>query len=69
MNIIRKNFAENLRLLMKDNELSQQRLAKILEVDQTTISAWLRCETEPTLTKVYAIMQYFDVSFEYLTEI
>lgn len=64
---VKEKFADNLKHLMKDHNMSQSDLAKALKVDQTTISAWLRAETEPTLTKISTLIKLFDITFEILT--
>ncbi|MCL2796468.1 MAG: helix-turn-helix domain-containing protein [Firmicutes bacterium] len=61
-------FIENLKAFMNDNNISQTVLASKVSVDQTTVSAWLRGESEPTLTKICLLMDFFNCSFEDLID-
>ena len=42
-------FAENLSKLMKHNNISMYRLAKEVDVHQTTVKNWLDGESEPKI--------------------
>ena len=71
-NILMKNynqlFIENVKTLMREENISQTLLAEKLSVDQTTISAWLRGESEPTLSKICLLMEFFNCTFYDLVE-
>jgi len=68
MKSYRELFTENLKTFMSEQQISQSHLASHLSVDQTTVSAWLRGESEPTLTKICMLMKYFNCTFEDLAE-
>lgn len=59
-------FAERLRELRLDKNLTQQQLADILGVDRTTVMKWERNERETNFAMLIKIARYFDVSCDYL---
>lgn len=59
-----KLFIDNIKSLMAEKHISQSYLASKISVDQTTISAWLRGESEPALTKICMLLEFFDCTFE-----
>lgn len=59
-------FKERLRELMKENALNQVKLAQNAGLKQNTISAWLAGKKEPSLTSLWRVADYFDVSIDYL---
>lgn len=46
---------------MIENNLSQQKLADILGVNQTTISQWLLGKKKPNYDSIHAIYEKFDI--------
>ena len=46
---------------MIDKNLSQQKLADILEVNQTTVSQWLRGKKKPSYDNILLFCQKFNV--------
>lgn len=52
--------------LRKEKNLSQNQLAKILNVHQTAISQWENKRTRPDQEVLQLIASYFDVSVDYL---
>ena len=60
------NFATNLKLLRKMQGLTQQDLADALEIKRSAISTYESGFTEPRLTILHKMAQYFDVSMEQL---
>ena len=68
MNNIRENFAENLKYHMHEKNLTQENFAKMIGVDQGTVSTWLLKRSEPKLSNVYAIIKCFEITFEDLVE-
>lgn len=54
------------REIRKENNLSQQEIAKILEIDQKTYSNYENNKTEPTISSIIKMADYFDVSLDYL---
>ena len=63
MNIL---FAERLKQLRVDANLTQLELAKILNTTQRRISYFEMAKIEPDLTTLCAIAKFFSVSTDYL---
>lgn len=63
MNIL---FAERLRALRKERGLKQEELAKELDLTQRKISYWENGTTEPDLTALWKLSDYFGVTVDYL---
>lgn len=61
-------FKDNLKNLRKMKNLSQQDLAKILNVSFKTISHWEMGYTEPSIALLIKIKDSLGVSFEELLE-
>ena len=59
-------FAENLKLLMKENELTQVKLASALGFSQSAVSAWLLGIKEPSITSLWLLADYFDLTIDEL---
>lgn len=59
-------FAERLRLLRKQRDLSQQQLADRLGVSNSTISMYERGEREPDFEMLELIGDFFNVDTNYL---
>ena len=59
-------FGERLKELRKERGLGQIALAAALGVGKSSISLWERGESEPTLTNLITIAQYFDVTIDWL---
>ena len=57
-------FAENLKNLRKSKGLSQTELAKMLGVDQRTISVWEIGKCEPGFIMLAKLCEIFDESFD-----
>ena len=57
-------FSENLRTLRISKSFSQSQLAKILGVDQRTISAWEKGVCEPNFALLSKICDIFDETFD-----
>lgn len=60
------SFGWRLRELRKEKNIGQVELAKHLGVGKSIISLWEKDECEPTLSKLIAISQFFNVSIDYL---
>lgn len=56
-------FAENLKNLRQSKNLTQSQLAKILGVDQRTISAWEKGICEPSFEMLIKLCELFDEDF------
>lgn len=59
-------FADNLKALRKDKNLSQANLAKLIGVTQQCVSEWENLKTEPTLSYLWLLADLFDVSIDVL---
>ena len=59
-------FKENLRQLRAEKGITQAQLAKILGVDQRTISAGEKGVCEPSLSIIISLCDYFDETIEEL---
>ena len=57
-------FAENLKALRNSRKLSQKVLAKLLDVDQRTISAWENRICEPDFGTLSKLCEIFDEDFD-----
>lgn len=58
------SFAQNLKLLMGDMSISE--FARKVEIPQQTISRYLLCQREISLTNLCKIADYFDEDIDYL---
>ena len=54
-------YIEIIKQLMQENGLSQQRLAEILGVNQTTVSQWLLGRKKPGYDSIMLLYQKFDI--------
>ena len=54
-------YIEIIKQVMLENNLSQQKFANILGVNQTTVSQWLLGRKKPGYDSIYSIYQKFDV--------
>lgn len=59
-------FGERLKELRTESNLSQKNLALKLGIGKSIISGWELGQNEPTLSKLIAIADFFDVSIDYL---
>lgn len=59
-------FAERLLALRMEKGIGQIQLAKELDVSKSIISCWELGTSEPTLSKLIAIAQFFGVTIDYL---
>ena len=57
-------FAQNLKLLI--GEMSVSEFARKVDIPQQTISRYLLCQREVTLTNLCKIADYFDEDIDYL---
>ena len=63
---MREAFSERLKTLRQERGLGQIALAKEIDVGKSIVSLWELGRSEPTLSKLVAIAQYFGVSIDYL---
>jgi len=61
--MIEIKFAENLKTLRKSYKITQGELAKILQVDQRTVSAWENKICEPSFEILSKLCEIFDEDF------
>lgn len=61
-----KTFGEKLKELRAEKELTQKELAKILNVRNTTVSAWEKDIAEPPYETLKKIAVLFDITSDYL---
>ena len=54
-------YIEIIKQIMVENELSQQKLADILGVNQTTVSQWLLGKKKPGYDSIMLLYQKFDI--------
>ena len=59
-------FAENIKTLRKEKNLTQPELAKALHVSNGMISFWENGKYEPTATNIILIASYFNISIDEL---
>lgn len=57
-------FAENLKTLRRSRGLSQKDLAKMVGVDQRTVSAWETGVCEPSFSVLLRLCEIFNESFD-----
>ena len=62
------SFSENLKLLRKANSLDQLKFAKALNVSPKTISHWETGYTEPSISQLISIANFFDISLDELLD-
>ncbi len=61
-----KIFAERLKLLRQDNDLSVRKLAENLSISAIAISRWERELQVPNLNMIVLVADYFKVTPDYL---
>ena len=59
-------FAENLRRLMREENINQVKLSTDIGVSQSAISAWLANKKEPSITSLWLLADYFNCSVDEL---
>lgn len=59
-------FAENLKMLRKEKNMTQTQLGAILGVDQRTVSTWEKGLCEPSFTILAKLCEIFDENFDNL---
>ena len=59
-------FKNNLKLLRKERNLTQQELADELSITLKTVSHWETGYTEPSLAQLLFLSDYFNVSLDEL---
>lgn len=59
-------IVENIKQLMKSENLTQMQLASKIYVGQSTISEWLTGKNEPSIESLWKLADFFDVSVDFL---
>ena len=59
-------FGETLRRLMKEEKISQEKLARSIGVSQRAVSKWINLQSEPTESAIVACALFFSVSSDYI---
>ena len=59
-------FAERLKELMKEMNLSQNKLSKETGISQPQIARWLQKSTTPNIEFLIILAKYFKCSIDYL---
>ncbi len=59
-------FYKNFAALMKENKITRYRLAKDLKFSQQTVSNWYYGISEPKLSQLIKLADYFEVSIDCL---
>jgi len=62
------SFAENLKLIRKERNLSQEELAGMLDVSRQAVSKWEQGEGYPEVEKLLLLSSKLNVSLDYLME-
>lgn len=65
---MKSNFSKNLKYLRKKNNLSQNKLAKKLNINQTTIARWEDENREPTISNALDVARYFNITVDRLLD-
>ena len=63
------NFAENLKRIRKENNLSQEQLAEELGVSRQAISKWESQVAYPEMDKIIALCNKFNLSIDDLLNV
>ena len=59
-------FSKRLKDLRKENNVSQLELAKFLNMTKMAISHWESGHSEPSISQLIELSNYFDVTVDYL---
>lgn len=61
-----KAFGQRLKELRTERKLTQNALAKVLDVSGNTIYAWETDKQEPSMAALLTLSDFFEVSLDYL---
>lgn len=59
-------FVETVKKLLKENNLSIEKLMKEINLSETNFYRWQRGNNKPSMSSIIAISKFFDVSIDYL---
>ncbi|MFL0245543.1 helix-turn-helix domain-containing protein [Candidatus Clostridium stratigraminis] len=60
------SFGDRLKDLRQDNDLTQEELAKILNITRTALSNYENTDREPSFDLLIKIADFFNVTLDYL---
>lgn len=60
------NFQDNLKHLRQSKNIGQNTLAQVLNISYKTISHWETGYTEPDISQLIKLADYFDISIDEL---
>ena len=63
---MKENFGTKLKELREEKGLSQMELAKLIDIPQATLARYELEKSEPRITEIRKICNYFDVTSDYL---
>jgi len=64
--LARKKFAERLRELMIERNLSSLALERMSGIPNTTISGWLTLKRSPLIDNLHVLADFFNCTIDYL---
>ena len=59
-------FTQRLRALMKENNVTQRKIAEICSVKAQSVSQWYNGDTQPDIASLVKIAKFFNVTTDYL---
>ena len=62
----RKKIGEKIRILRKNNGMTQEQLAEVLEISTPAVSKWESGQTYPDISLLPIIARYFEVTIDFL---
>ena len=62
------SFSENLKQIRKENHLSQEELAELLDVSRQAVSKWENGASDPSTSNLIALAKLFKISPEELLQ-
>ena len=60
------NFKERLKELRTERNITQQELGKLVNMSKMAISHWEKGHSEPSISQLIILSNYFEVSVDYL---
>ncbi len=60
------NFNERLKELRTERNITQQELGKLVNMSKMAISHWEKGHSEPSISQLIILSNYFEVSVDYL---
>ncbi|MBR2967119.1 MAG: helix-turn-helix transcriptional regulator [Clostridia bacterium] len=62
------SFCDNLKSLRRANNIDQRTFAELLHISPKTVSHWETGYTEPSISQLITIANYFDISLDELLD-